>query len=470
MRKVLPAFLAALLAAPALLVSPAGAQERTNNEVIASAPPILIAEPADDSVDVASAQAQALFRELQADLPIDPESSEPTPGIAARTANATAGFSVDYNSTYPAPAAVRTVINAVVDNWNSTVATTTGPVEIEFYWQCLDPGLLGLAGPVGFYRHSGLPTSDWYPAPLANTLLGYDVNDDFEGKPLPEIQVILNASLAAGNSCGTTGGAWYIGTSGSPSSSQIDLYSVAPRDWPWLGLPELGQQHGRLPGLESPYPFVFDRQLLYNGSSLISDSNPNARLTSDALTIGVGTGWTYDIYAPTSWAQGSSLSHFDEAASAPGTPGAIMTPALGNGQVERVVDAPTAGVMQRIGWPMKREAVGPTGLTASVSGSTVAASWTIPMTSAGLPPTSHLIKLYVDGVLTTTTTVAGTATSGSVGGFVAGKTTRSRSQPAAPAAPPVAHRCHPPLPPRSPRPATRRAAPSPGPPRRRRRR
>lgn len=421
MRIPVSVVLAASFCLPIALVSPSGAQE----PVIESAPGVLIVESIDDSIDTTSPEAIERFAAFQASLPIDPERVEPAFGPdGTLMASAVSGLSVDYNSSYPAPTSVRTIVNSAVSNWNSVLATGTGPVEIEVYWQCLSPGLLGMAGPVGFFRNDpGLPTGDWYPAGLANTLTGLDVNDNFNSEALPEVQVILNAALLSGNSCGTEGGVWYVGTNGNPSSGQVDLYSVVLHEV-GHGLGFLGSgtaANGGSPALESPNPYGFDRQVLYNGTSLLNASNPNSLLTSNALSINVGSGWAYKLYAPSTWEQGSSFSHFDESTSGPGTAGAIMTPALGPGETERTIDAPTAGVMSQIGWPVKVKAVRPANLTTSVSGSTVSASWDIDMTSKGLPPSSHVVKLYADGVLKSTITVAGTAKSASLSGFVSGK-------------------------------------------------
>ncbi|MDH3679502.1 MAG: DUF4214 domain-containing protein, partial [Acidimicrobiia bacterium] len=311
------------------------------------------------------------------------------------------GFTVTFDSTHTAPSSVQAVIVAAAQDWDDVLATSmAGPVEIAVIWRDLgSPSLLGSAGPSGLYASASLPSSSYYAAGLANTLLGTDVN----GAATPELTVNLNSTAN-----------WYIGTTGNPTSGQVDLYSVVLHEighgLGFLGSASISNDPGPAPTLENP-SFVFDEAVTHNGESLLSTSDPNSLLQSGNLHIDISAGLQQQLYVPAGWQEGSSFSHFDESAIPAGTPGALMTPSITVQETERVLDAPVLGVMAGMGWPMAVTATTPT-LGTVVPGSAQATlSWTTDFAVVGLPPDGYRIEAWRDGVtLDSTQTVAATAT------------------------------------------------------------
>lgn len=292
------------------------------------------------------------------------------------------GMSVSYDLSFPSPGNVQTVVAAAAAQWDEAVASTPStPIEIAVIWKDLgNPNLLGSAGPAGLYSGGSLPPGVYVPAPLANAMLGYDVN----GSGSPELTVNLNSQAN-----------WYIGTTGSPSWGQVDLYSVV--------LHEIGHGLGFLgsgslynhdphstPTLEDT-PFVFDQQVTYGGSPLLAHGDPDALLRSQGLFINLSDTLSNKLYAPASWQEGSSFSHFDEASYPEGTVGALMTPSLGGGETERSIDAATLGVLARTGWPVRVGPATPTITGGSSDDGSVTVSWVPQLNQTALPPDTYRI-------------------------------------------------------------------------------
>ncbi len=324
------------------------------------------------------------------------------------------GIAVTYNTGYPAPGSVRTVVDAAINQWDAVIDTNpSGPIVIEVFWSDLgNPSLLGYAGPDGMFYGGGLPDGSLYPAALANTLLGIDAN----GGARAEIQVVLNSQLLTTNR-------WYLGTTGTPPGNQIDLYSVV--------LHEVGHGLGFLgsatvptgessPSLHNP-PYVYDTVASHNGTSVPDVSNQAAALLSGDVHVSVSTELSYELYAPASWSQGSSFSHFDEHTYPAGSPGALMTPMLGNGETARVLDSPVLGLMARTGWPTTVAATTPTITAVSPSLTSVVVSWDQNLAQVGLAPDGYAIEAWRDGsTLQSTTIVSGGASSAVVGSLSPG--------------------------------------------------
>ncbi len=326
------------------------------------------------------------------------------------------GIAVTYNTTYPAPSSVRTVVDAAVNQWDGVLATNpSGPIVVEVFWSNLgNPSLLGYAGPDGMFYGGGLPSSSLYPAALANTLLGLDAN----GAARPEIQVVLNAELLASNR-------WYIGTTGTPPGSQIDLYSVVLHEvghgLGFLGSGVIQDGHSS-PTLHSP-PYIYDTVTSHQGTAVPELADPAAALLSDDLHIHVSDGLTYKLFAPTSWSQGSSFSHFDESTYPAGSPGALMTPMLGSGETARVLDAPTVGLMARTGWPTTLHATTPSITAVAPSLTSAVVSWQHNLAQSGLAPDAYTVEAWRDGTtLQSSITVSGEATTAAVPSLSPGQT------------------------------------------------
>ncbi len=363
--------------------------------------PIII-EATDPSINTHDAQLIEEMTQLHDDFEEGATRSVVEPVLSWPSAAATnSGFTVTFDATHTPPANVQAVILAAAQSWDNALATSaSGPVEIAVMWRDLgSSSLLGSAGPNGLYASGALPTSSFYAAGHANTLLGFDIN----GASNPELVVNLNSTPN-----------WYIGTSGNPSSGQIDLLSVVLREighgLGFLGSASVNNGGYPSPTLDNP-SFVFDESVTHNGQPLLSLGNANSLLQSNNLYLNTSSGLQEKLYAPASWQEGSSFSHFDESSNPPGTPGALMTPSIGVQQVERDLDSSVLGVFARMGWPMRVTAATPSiGSVTAVNG-TVSVSWSTDLNQVGLAPDGHRVEAWRGGTILESSVTVGAAQS-----------------------------------------------------------
>ena len=361
-------------------------------------------DPTDPALVAEMARVHDAFEPGRSRSVAAPVASWPVSWPQAAAVNS--GLSVTFDGTHTAPANVQAVVLAAAQLWDDALATTpAGPVEIAVIWRDLgSPGLLGSAGPNGLYSSSQLPTSSFYPVGQVNTLLGVDQN----GASNPELLINLNSTPN-----------WYVGT-GTPGFGEVDLFSVVLHEighgMGFLGSASTGNDPGPSPTLNSR-PFVYDEEVTHNGQPLLSASDPNGLLSSGNLRIDLSSSLDAKLYLPGTWQEGSSYSHFDEATYPTGQPGALMTPSLASGQVERTLDAAVLGVLARTGWPMRATAVTPTITSVDGSASSVAASWSTDLRAFGLAPDGHRVEALRNGTIldasvdlpatTTSTTLTG---------------------------------------------------------------
>ncbi len=336
--------------------------------------PVII-EVFDPSIDLNSPEAK---EEIAAMLASSNQGVLPDQSRAAGLQASAVGGQISVNFVSVPPVDVQNVVNAAVADWNAVLSIPSGaPVVLDFRWEALQPGYLGWARPTHLENSAALPTSDWYPTALANALVGYDMRPSEA-----EIEIGI-----ASNLYNTTNG-WYAGT-GTVPSNRRDLYSTMLHEiGHGLGFIGTAQQPGgQSPGINNP-PLVFDRLARFNGSSIINAGNISTALTSNNLYINIGGEQLRRLYAPSSFLNGSSFSHFDESYQ-PGQPGSMMSPALGLGQTDRAIDAAILGVMDGIGWNVSAKPLAPTLTDVSAGPGQLSASWSINLSQQGMPPVSY---------------------------------------------------------------------------------
>ena len=381
---------AALVVLAALLTPAVGANAQNDpgepvaDERSATGPAMLpgemVIETIDPRVDAASAAYLAGVDEIRAEQRLRLAHLERS--LPARQA---ASNSNDITVTYvrTTPADVREVVEAAVADWNAVLVTSsTGPVEISFDWVDLSqslPGTLGFAGPTGFFRRTdGL----YYPVALANNLDGRDYTPGSV-----EIEVTISSYFY------NRPGGWFVdATSATVPSNRLDLYATMLHEvGHGLGFLGSAERRNGVDRLQSP-PDRYDTLVRYQGARLVDLPNSGALLTSQDLFIDIGGGVLHELYAPSQFFNGSSYSHFDEVAYQNGAPGSLMTPALGSGETERVIDAPTLGVLIQSGWTPEVDLLEPDITTVTEHSGAFTVAWTVDLADSSVPPQSYRVR------------------------------------------------------------------------------
>jgi len=275
-------------------------------------------------------------------------------------------FVVTTNGTTPE---IDAAIDYATDIW-SQYLTSTVPIKVEISFEAFGPGLLGTGLPNHRQNFTNAPMSDvWYPTSLANAFAGTEVNP---GEV--DMHLFFNSDIN-----------WYYETDGNPSSSQFDFVSVLLHEVVHglggvslvyrengigcngcipvadLGLPD--------PSFEWPnsfegHPSAWDLFLVDgNGSHLIdtlvfpdqSTTLGDALVSNDIYFSGsnaifANNGNQPKIYAPATYAYGSSINHFDENSYPPSSGNALFTPFSSGNEVNHLPGPMLLGALMDIGW------------------------------------------------------------------------------------------------------------------------
>jgi hypothetical protein len=252
-----------------------------------------------------------------------------TPVRNEKYATAKSTFIVTYTGV---PEIEMPAIQAALDAWSMSY-TSAVPIHVQasFTRQGFG-GILASATPAKYFHgFKGAPDPDlWYPSAMANALAGKDLD-----AANPEIIININSAMA---------NQFYIGTDGNCPTNQYDLESIL--------LHEVGHGLGFLSNdsydtffgygsIEQPKPFDAYAQLP-DGRRLMDLPSPSVELgkaLSDNLVwsgkngVAANNGVKPKLFTPTTYQQGSSVSHLDEATFSSSEFDSVMTPNLGAGEV-----------------------------------------------------------------------------------------------------------------------------------------
>ena len=310
----------------------------------------------------------------------------------------------------------RAAFQAAVDIWAGIVSSPI-PIKVDASLSStLGPGVLGFAGPDNFYTvPSAGDHQSMYPSALADALTNSDLSPS-----TPDIVAEFSS---------TEPGIYY-GTDGLPPANNIDFESVVLHELGHgLGFSGTATVTGGQGSYYSPHA-VFDvfnadaagaglLALPNNSTALGTALTNNAVYWNGASGKSANGGTAPRLYAPTTWSDGSSIAHLDEATYPAGDPNSLMTPFL---QDQEVIHSPgviTVGMFKDSGWNAVLAAPdAPTGVTAQPLESSVNVSWTAPAPNGS--PVSGYTVLVNDGTTTTSVASPGTGTSTTVTGLTNG--------------------------------------------------
>ncbi len=240
-----------------------------------------------------------------------------------------------------------------VDIWSTIIVS---PVTIRLFasFEPLGPGVLGSAGASSIHSDFSNKAKPgvWYVDALADAIAGKDLLPDPNE---PDIIARFSSSFN-----------WYYGTDMNPASNQFDFVSVV--------LHEIGHGLGFTGATffdtdtEEGFIRILDMPVIYNdfvvngnGTPILSFDDPSVELgeqfTSDNLFMNgkyavANLGKKPKIYAPTTWRQGSSYSHWDEATFPAGDINSLMTPQFGFAESNHNVGPITRGLFRDMGWQL----------------------------------------------------------------------------------------------------------------------
>lgn len=266
-------------------------------------------------------------------------------------------INVNYVGNWPANA--KNAFEFAKHIWEVSLSSPV-TIVVSATWETLGPNVLGSTGAHDFIRFKspapgGALTNTWYPIALADKLGGKDYNGS-----TPEIDSSFNSNFPA----------WYFGTDGKVDIYHYDFASVVLHELAhglgFAGSMEVTGGTGQWGSLG--YPFIFDlfavngqnqkltnTNIFPNGSTALGDQLISNQVYFDGThAVANNGGQKPKLYAPSTWQQGSSFSHLDEATYSAGNLNALMTPVLNPGEVEHAPGPITMGIFQDIGWGVQK--------------------------------------------------------------------------------------------------------------------
>ena len=319
----------------------------------------------------------------------------------------TAQFIFEFMDSVPPEA--RNAILFAGDVWGSFLQSDI-PIRVSVDWRDRgDDRLLASAGPTNLYSDTSFPDPEvWYPVALAEAIANDSINSD----TVADINVVVNSTAN-----------WNYATTGGVPRSRTDLSTVM--------IHELGHGLGFLSSIRVDSTIDTTANIGFEGSDGIDrfiiydnflETPPGVRLIDTAefgpagipstgrlLAIINQLDWAGDsaveknggelvpLFAPSTFDIGSSVSHTDERAFLRGTPDALMTPQIANGEAIRVPGQVTLGIFSDMGWPLNFDAtVISTGTTQIVADrlriypNPTSTSFVLPLTEVRNPTTAIL--------------------------------------------------------------------------------
>jgi hypothetical protein len=252
------------------------------------------------------------------------------------------------------------VFNAAAQIWADRLISAV-PIEIDAAFSSLtcsaSSAVLGSAGPAASYYLSaggpalGLLNNTWYPVALFNARSNSDADST-----AADIIASFNASMDNNNAC-LNEVSWYYGLDHNPPGNDIDFFEVVLHELAHgLGVLSLVDSAGnKANGLMDGYSLYLKDKSVgpwteLNTAQIITSLTDTGDLVwtgaevnalADTLSAGVNGG-EVQMYAPSPYEGGSSVSHFDTAL----TPDELMEPQYtGNADFSH-----TMALFKDIGW------------------------------------------------------------------------------------------------------------------------
>ena len=249
------------------------------------------------------------------------------------------------------PDSAKLAFQYAVDIWQDLIYSSV-PIHIRAFWESLDTDILGSCGPSDYVPNFN-STQIWncyYPIALVEKMLGQEVNSPTDY----EIEASFNKDFTN----------WYFGVDGNTPTNKYDFASTVLHELTHgLGFDGFfysdSRGRGGYGGIDG-YSAAFDQYVINKNRNSLVDTklftNPSivlhqeltsgwlnfdSKLTDDALPR---------LYAPSTWTEGSSVYHLNDASYPPGDVNSLMTHAMAMGEANHNPGPKTLAIMGDIGW------------------------------------------------------------------------------------------------------------------------
>lgn len=264
-----------------------------------------------------------------------------------RSVAGTTAFEVEYSDF---PSSAKTAFNSAVEVWSNVIISRV-PIRINATWESLASGTLASSGATKIFKNfKGNALKDtWYPVALAEAIAGENLN----AKEY-EINVKVNSNIS-----------WSYNTDGTRQAFRYDLKTVILHEIAHgLGFTtsmKLNDNNGTQGqwGVNGN-PYIYD--LFVNDAKIGTLVNPDkignpstdlkTYLTNNDLFFQIKNESPVEIYAPSTFKAGGSISHLDESAFPKGTDNALMSPQIGAGEINHFPGNIILAILNTIGWPV----------------------------------------------------------------------------------------------------------------------
>lgn len=266
-----------------------------------------------------------------------------------------------------APPEAQAAIAHAAGIWEGILVSPV-PIKVLVNWVPMGNTALGVTFPNGRRDFPGAPLPNtWYATALANAIAATELNPGEN-----DIEVFLNSQTD-----------WYFGTDGATPAGLQDLVSVALHELGHgLGFVGLAKKTGTegsfgllelsdfaplfttfpWPALDT-LPGIFDRFLTHPqdgaldlmenpGDALGEAMTSNQLRWSGTFALEASGGAPVRIYAPTTFALGSSCVHLNESSYPTGNANELMTPFSSAGHASHWPGPLCLGILKDIGWTL----------------------------------------------------------------------------------------------------------------------
>lgn len=249
------------------------------------------------------------------------------------------------------PAAAKTAYEKAMSIWSKYLYSSQ-PIRIKATWTSLSTGVLAVTGSTRIYKNfTNAPFQNiWYPVSLAEAISGKDLNEgDFE------IEMKINSTMN-----------WYFGVDSKSQAGKFDLITVILHEIAHgLGFSssmKLVNSNTQGQYGQSGSNYIYDMFLQNAGKIKLTNSgvfgNPSTdlkgALTGNALYFGLRNSKYANslpkLYAPSTYNDGSSISHFDESSYPQGNPNSLMSPNVRSAEVNQAPGDLLLRCLQDLGW------------------------------------------------------------------------------------------------------------------------